>query len=87
MNINSELYEFKEQYGCTKCKQKILKNNRVIAHECNVKHCKYILCKKCHKELISTSVSNNNNEILDTLTPNKPIRSSRCSHAYDEYSE
>ena len=79
MNINSEFYEFKRQNGCTKCKKEILENSLVIAHECNVKYCKYILCPTCHKELISNIVTEKKDEMTNTPTAKKPKRSSRRS--------
>ena len=87
MNINFEFYEFKGQYGCTRCKRKIVENSSVIAHECNCKHCKYILCPKCNKELISSIVTSKNNGVTRTLTSEITKRTSRRSRANVDYNE
>ena len=87
MNIQTEFYEFKGQYGCTRCKQKIIENSSVIAHECNSKHCKYILCPKCNKELITSIVTSKNNEMTNTLPSEKTKRTSRRSRANVDYNE
>ena len=51
--------------------KKILENSLVIAHECNVKYCKYILCPICHKELISNIVTEKKDEMINTPTAKK----------------
>ena len=87
MNENTEFYEFKGKHGYTKCKGKILDNTAVIAYECNAKHCKFILCPKCQKEMISTIVSPNRNKFTNYTSTNEVKRTSGRSSKIVNYNK